>query len=72
LTENETRSAEAIILWAGNVNTVPATFWSVFSVLRNPELRKVAMAEVDEVMSDCKARGMSLFNCRLFHVCVLL
>ncbi|XP_036033086.1 cholesterol 7-alpha-monooxygenase [Onychomys torridus] len=34
------------ILWASQANTIPATFWSLFQMIRNPEALKAASEEV--------------------------
>ncbi|XP_021016496.1 cholesterol 7-alpha-monooxygenase [Mus caroli] len=35
------------ILWASQANTIPATFWSLFQMIRSPEAMKAASEEVN-------------------------
>lgn len=56
-----------------NANTVPAVFWSVFFILRDPELRARVSAELSEAFHNVAARGtdMLLSFCRRVHLIVL-
>ncbi|XP_042522245.1 cholesterol 7-alpha-monooxygenase isoform X2 [Dipodomys spectabilis] len=38
------------VLWASQANTIPATFWSLFHMIRNPEAMKAASEEVNEAL----------------------
>ncbi|XP_003793722.1 cholesterol 7-alpha-monooxygenase [Otolemur garnettii] len=38
------------ILWASQANTIPATFWSLFQMIRNPEAMKAATEEVNRTL----------------------
>ncbi|XP_008829053.1 cholesterol 7-alpha-monooxygenase [Nannospalax galili] len=40
------------ILWASQANTIPATFWSLFQMIRNPEAMKAASEEVNEALQN--------------------
>ncbi|KAF2274027.1 cytochrome P450, partial [Westerdykella ornata] len=39
-------ATDTALLWAMNTNVVPATFWFIFELLRDPVLRREAQAEV--------------------------
>ncbi|XP_038127996.1 cytochrome P450 7A1 [Cyprinodon tularosa] len=41
------------LLWASQANTLPATFWSLFYMIRSPDAMKAAQKEVQEVLRDC-------------------
>lgn len=38
------------ILWASQANTIPATFWSLFQMIRSPEAMKAASEEVSAAL----------------------
>ncbi|XP_028626199.1 cholesterol 7-alpha-monooxygenase [Grammomys surdaster] len=38
------------ILWASQANTIPATFWSLFQMIRSPEAMKAASEEVNRAL----------------------
>ncbi|XP_051015876.1 cytochrome P450 7A1 [Acomys russatus] len=38
------------VLWASQANTIPATFWSLFQTIRNPDALKAASEEVNGVL----------------------
>ncbi|XP_058033254.1 cytochrome P450 7A1 isoform X1 [Ahaetulla prasina] len=40
------------ILWASQANTIPATFWSSFYLIRNPSAMKAATKEAERVLKD--------------------
>uniref|UniRef100_A0A8C9ARN9 Cholesterol 7-alpha-monooxygenase n=1 Tax=Prolemur simus TaxID=1328070 RepID=A0A8C9ARN9_PROSS len=40
------------ILWASQANTIPATFWSLFQMIRNPEAMKAATEEVNKTLEN--------------------
>nr|XP_015208874.1 PREDICTED: cholesterol 7-alpha-monooxygenase-like isoform X1 [Lepisosteus oculatus] len=40
------------MLWASQANTLPATFWSLYYMLRSPEALKVAQTEVERVIQE--------------------
>ncbi|XP_047418970.1 cytochrome P450 7A1 [Sciurus carolinensis] len=40
------------VLWASQANTIPATFWSLFQMIRNPEAMKAATEEVNKVLEN--------------------
>lgn len=40
------------ILWASQANTIPATFWSLFHMMRSPEALKAATEEVNKALED--------------------
>ncbi|XP_076780358.1 cytochrome P450 7A1 [Arvicanthis niloticus] len=43
----EKAKTHLVILWASQANTIPATFWSLFQMIRNPEAMKAASEEVN-------------------------
>ncbi|XP_061587486.1 cytochrome P450 7A1 [Cololabis saira] len=40
------------LLWASQANTLPATFWSLFYMIRSPDAMKAASHEVQKVLQD--------------------
>ncbi|XP_047223372.1 cytochrome P450 7A1 [Girardinichthys multiradiatus] len=40
------------LLWASQANTLPATFWSLFYMIRSPDAMKAAQKEVQNVLKD--------------------
>ncbi|XP_004842208.1 cholesterol 7-alpha-monooxygenase [Heterocephalus glaber] len=38
------------VLWASQANTIPATFWSLFQMIRSPEAMKAAAEEVNRAL----------------------
>ncbi|XP_008572483.1 PREDICTED: cholesterol 7-alpha-monooxygenase [Galeopterus variegatus] len=40
------------ILWASQANTIPATFWSLFQMIRSPEAMKAATEEVNKTLEN--------------------
>ncbi|KAG8014395.1 Cholesterol 7-alpha-monooxygenase [Nibea albiflora] len=40
------------LLWASQANTLPATFWSLFYMIRSPDAMKAACEEVHKVLED--------------------
>ncbi|KAM6171821.1 cytochrome P450 7A1 [Erethizon dorsatum] len=40
------------ILWASQANTIPATFWSLFQMIRSPEAMKAAAEEVNKALEN--------------------
>ncbi|KAM3604187.1 uncharacterized protein V6R79_007519 [Siganus canaliculatus] len=40
------------LLWASQANTLPATFWSLFYLIRSPDAMKAACAEVQKILKD--------------------
>uniref|UniRef100_A0A8C3G7Z7 Cytochrome P450, family 7, subfamily A, polypeptide 1 n=1 Tax=Cyclopterus lumpus TaxID=8103 RepID=A0A8C3G7Z7_CYCLU len=40
------------LLWASQANTLPATFWSLFYMIRSPDAMKRAYKEVQQVLED--------------------
>uniref|UniRef100_A0A8C5RDB6 Cytochrome P450 family 7 subfamily A member 1 n=1 Tax=Laticauda laticaudata TaxID=8630 RepID=A0A8C5RDB6_LATLA len=40
------------ILWASQANTIPATFWSSFYLIRNPSAMKAVTKEAEQVLKD--------------------
>ncbi|XP_039610486.1 cytochrome P450 7A1-like [Polypterus senegalus] len=48
---NKARTHVAM-LWASQANTLPATFWSLFYMLRSPEALREARKEVEQLLQD--------------------
>ncbi|KAM9323057.1 cytochrome P450 7A1 [Pholidichthys leucotaenia] len=42
------------LLWASQANTLPATFWSFFYMIRSPEAMKAAREEVHKLLSEAE------------------
>ncbi|XP_004580840.2 cytochrome P450 7A1 [Ochotona princeps] len=40
------------LLWAAEANTIPATFWSLFQMMRSPEAMKAASEEVSQALEN--------------------
>ncbi|XP_048865914.1 cytochrome P450 7A1 [Brienomyrus brachyistius] len=52
LDENGKAKTHLCILWASQANTLPATFWSLYYMLRSPDAMRAAQAEVDRVLRE--------------------
>ncbi|XP_061457958.1 cytochrome P450 7A1 [Rhineura floridana] len=50
--EKEKAKTHLAVLWASQANTIPATFWSSFYLLRNPKAMKAATEEVEKVLKN--------------------
>lgn len=50
--EMEKAKSHLALLWASVANTIPATFWSLFQLIRNPEAMKAAMEEVKRTLEN--------------------
>lgn len=50
LTEHEHGQAQTAVLWAINANTIPATFWSLFYLLRDAKALAAVQAELAAVV----------------------
>ena len=48
LEDDEAGRARVPILWAIHANTIPATFWSLYYLLRHPEALRAIQRELDE------------------------
>ncbi|XP_055288578.1 cytochrome P450 7A1 [Moschus berezovskii] len=53
-TLDDTERAKSLlaVLWASQANTIPATFWSLFQMIRNPEAMKAATEEVNKTLEN--------------------
>ncbi|XP_054841859.1 cytochrome P450 7A1 [Eublepharis macularius] len=50
--DKEKAKTHLAVLWASQANTIPATFWSSFYLIKNPEAMKAAMEEVQRVLEN--------------------
>ncbi|KAM8966875.1 cytochrome P450 7A1-like [Pelodytes ibericus] len=50
LTDMDKAKTHVALLWASQANTLPATFWTVFNVLRCPKALKAASEEIHQVL----------------------
>ncbi|XP_062985917.1 cytochrome P450 7A1 isoform X2 [Elgaria multicarinata webbii] len=50
--DKEKAKTHLAILWASQANTIPATFWSSFYLMRNPEAMKAATKEMQRVLEN--------------------
>ncbi|XP_044280311.1 cytochrome P450 7A1 [Varanus komodoensis] len=50
--DNEKAKTHLAVLWASQANTIPATFWSLFYLMRNPTAMKAATEEVQRVLEN--------------------
>ncbi|KFQ47214.1 PREDICTED: cholesterol 7-alpha-monooxygenase [Nestor notabilis] len=46
----EKAKTHVAVLWASQANTIPATFWSLFYLLKNPEAMRAATKEVQSIL----------------------
>ncbi|KAM6214968.1 cytochrome P450 7A1 [Rhynchocyon petersi] len=46
----EKAKTHLVLLWASQANTIPATFWSLFYLIRSPEAMKAATEEVNKTL----------------------
>ncbi|KAJ8336496.1 hypothetical protein SKAU_G00377160 [Synaphobranchus kaupii] len=44
------------LLWASQANTLPATFWTLFYIIRSPEAMKAATKEVENILESSGQR----------------
>ncbi|EPY80287.1 cholesterol 7-alpha-monooxygenase-like protein [Camelus ferus] len=53
-TRDDTEKAKSLlaVLWASQANTIPATFWSLFQMIRNPEAMKAATEEINKTLEN--------------------
>ncbi|XP_054446128.1 cytochrome P450 7A1 [Pteronotus mesoamericanus] len=54
------------VLWASQANTIPATFWSLFQMMRSPEAMKAATEEVNKTLENA-GQKLSFDN---KHICL--
>ncbi|KAL4635223.1 cholesterol 7-alpha-monooxygenase-like [Arapaima gigas] len=52
LDEKEKARTHVSMLWASQANTLPATFWSLYYILRCPEALETAQAEVERILEE--------------------
>uniref|UniRef100_A0A8D0GJK3 Cholesterol 7-alpha-monooxygenase n=1 Tax=Sphenodon punctatus TaxID=8508 RepID=A0A8D0GJK3_SPHPU len=50
--DNEKAKTHVAVLWASQANTIPATFWSLFYLIKNPEAMKAAREEVQKTIEN--------------------
>uniref|UniRef100_A0ACB8FE23 Cholesterol 7-alpha-monooxygenase n=2 Tax=Sphaerodactylus townsendi TaxID=933632 RepID=A0ACB8FE23_9SAUR len=50
--DKEKAKTHLAILWASQANTIPATFWSLFYLIKNPEAKTAAMEEIQRLLED--------------------
>lgn len=50
LDDAEKAKTQLAVLWASQANTIPATFWSLFQMMRSPEAMKAATEEVNKTL----------------------
>ncbi len=50
--EHERRGYETALLWAAVANTIPATFWALFYIARDPTVRARIVEEIRQVSAD--------------------
>ncbi|XP_066481056.1 cytochrome P450 7A1 [Tiliqua scincoides] len=54
--DKEKAKTHLAVLWASQANTIPATFWSLFHLIRNPEAIKAATEEVQRMLENAGER----------------
>ncbi|NXU71866.1 CP7A1 monooxygenase, partial [Oreotrochilus melanogaster] len=52
----EKAKTHVAVLWASQANTIPATFWSLFYLLKNPEAMRAAIKEVRSVLESAEEK----------------
>ncbi|XP_036884480.1 cytochrome P450 7A1 [Sturnira hondurensis] len=52
LDDMEKAKTQLAVLWASQANTIPATFWSLFQMIRSPEAVKAATEEVNKTLEN--------------------
>ncbi|XP_053516783.1 cytochrome P450 7A1 [Artibeus jamaicensis] len=52
LDDMDKAKTQLAVLWASQANTIPATFWSLFQMIRSPEAMKAATEEVNKTLED--------------------
>ncbi|XP_066228558.1 cytochrome P450 7A1 [Saccopteryx leptura] len=52
LDDMEKAKTQLAVLWASQANTIPATFWSLFQMMRSPEAMKAAIEEVNKTLEN--------------------
>ncbi|KAF5926273.1 hypothetical protein HPG69_011403, partial [Diceros bicornis minor] len=52
LDDMEKAKIHLAVLWASQANTIPATFWSLFQMIRSPEAMKAATEEVNKTLEN--------------------
>ncbi|CAM5089794.1 unnamed protein product [Eretmochelys imbricata] len=50
--DKEKAKTHLAVLWASQANTIPATFWSLFYLIRSPEAMKAATEEVQKTLGN--------------------
>uniref|UniRef100_A0ABM5GDC3 Cytochrome P450 7A1 n=1 Tax=Pogona vitticeps TaxID=103695 RepID=A0ABM5GDC3_9SAUR len=50
--DKEKARTHLAVLWASQANTIPATFWTLFYLIRNPKAMKAATEEVQKVLEN--------------------
>ncbi|XP_058131536.1 cytochrome P450 7A1 isoform X2 [Dasypus novemcinctus] len=50
--DTEKAKTHLAVLWASQANTIPATFWSLFQMIRSPEAMKAATEEVNKTLKN--------------------
>ena len=77
LSEDARRYLSGSVLWAANGNTGPATFWTLYYVMRDPQLqarvRGVAGGDSASLSNEQVSVRLSvcLSDCVLFYVCLM-
>ncbi|XP_018419692.1 PREDICTED: cholesterol 7-alpha-monooxygenase [Nanorana parkeri] len=61
LNDSEKAKTLVAILWASQANTLPATFWTVYNILRCPKAMKAATEEIKRVLEQTNQK-VSLNN----------
>ncbi|XP_077348864.1 cytochrome P450 7A1 isoform X1 [Lithobates pipiens] len=67
MNDSEKARTHVAVLWASLANTLPATFWTVYNILRCPKAMKVATEEIKDVLEKANQKvslsdGLILLN----------
>ncbi|XP_028592723.2 cytochrome P450 7A1 [Podarcis muralis] len=54
--EKEKAKTHLAVLWASQSNTIPATFWTSFYLIRNPKAMEAAIKEVQRVLENAEIK----------------
>lgn len=63
--EEDHGAYDVTVLWAAQANTIPAAVWTLYYVMRDPEIKRLIVDEVRSVMAAIEARtpnGMPLLD----------
>ena len=57
-----------LMLWTGQANTTPALFWSLFYILKHPEVKQQILEEFKNLMQEINQEKSSRKNTSEFDI----